>query len=366
MNEKAKKKAIMFYINVLGGGGAERVVCNLANMFSNCGYPVYLVASKKINCEYPVEDSVEKFYLDDDAQMDQASFVKRNVERVRKLRKLCKTLQPDVLVSFMAEPNYRALVAAIGLKTKTIISVRNDPDKEYPGKIHRFLARNLFKLADGCVFQTEDARDWFPACVQKKSKIILNQVNDMFFREYPCSPNAQNVVAVGRLEKQKNHALLIQAFSSIANDYPNTNLVIYGEGSLRGMLEGMIRENYLEQRVYLPGAVSDVPEKVSGCRCFVLSSDYEGMPNTLLEALALGCPCVSTDCPCGGAKMVIKQGENGLLVPTNDTEELAKAIRVILDDAAFSHKISSNARVSAEQFRPDVIFKAWEEFVVQR
>lgn len=163
----------MFYINMLGGGGAERVMCNLANDFSSRGYEVYLVASFPSQKEYVLSEKIPKFYLEDADR--KVTFLRRNLGRVRKLRKLCKKVKPDVLCGFMAEPNFRVLAAAIGTKIKTIISVRNDPNQEYAGTINRFLAKTFFLRADGCVFQTKEAKEWFPKKYKGNRRLLLTK-----------------------------------------------------------------------------------------------------------------------------------------------------------------------------------------------
>lgn len=353
----------MVYINMLGGGGAERVMCNLANDFSSRGYEVYLVASFPSQKEYVLSEKIPKFYLEDADR--KVTFLRRNLGRVRKLRKLCKKVKPDVLCGFMAEPNFRVLAAAIGTKIKTIISVRNDPNQEYAGTINRFLAKTFFLRADGCVFQTKEAKEWFPKKIQRKSTIIINQVAEQFFLECSSEENKDALVSVGRLSKQKNHHMLIDAFAKVAEEFPDVCLKIYGDGALKEELNKYISEMRLDRRVILAGSVKDVPSVLSNCRGFILSSDYEGMPNTLLEAMAMGCPSISTDCPCGGSHAVIENGKNGLLVPVKNAECMATAIRKNLSDREFACVLGENAKMTALSFHPQNTFSKWEKYICE-
>ena len=228
------------------------------------------------------------------------------------------------------------------------------------GRVFRFVGKHILPLADGCVFQTEQAKAWFPESLQKKSAVIMNQVSDAFFSRPPAAERGE-IAAVGRLSAQKNHALLIRAFSRL----PDTGdrLVIYGEGELRPALEALVEELGLSGRVLLPGQCDDVPRALGCAKLFVLPSDYEGMPNALLEAMALGLPCISTDCPCGGPASVIRSGENGLLVPTGDEEALSRAMAALLSDAERRRTLAENARQTAEGFRPDAVFRQWEAYI---
>lgn len=358
-----KKPRIMFYINVLGGGGAERVMCNLANDFSTRNYEVYLVASFPVKKEYTLSEKIYKLYLEDSER--QTTFIRRNLGRVWKLRKLCKKIKPDILCGFMAEPNFRVLAATIGTRIKTIISVRNDPNREYAGKLNRYLAKTLFLRADGCVFQTKEAKEWFPEELQRKSTIIMNQVAEQFFLECSSEKNIDALVSVGRLSKQKNHHMLIEAFAMVAGKFPDVCLKIYGDGPLKEELNEYISEIGLDHRVMLEGSVKDVPSVLSNCKGFILSSDYEGMPNTLLEAMAMGCPSISTDCPCGGSRAIIQDGKNGLLVPIKNAECMAEAICNILSNPEFAYMLGKNAKKTALGFHPQNIFSKWEKYIYE-
>jgi len=171
---------ILFYINTISNGGAERVIVNLANSFSEKDYEVVLVTSHYSSNEYPLKSKVKRLTLEK-TNLKQ-SFFKKNITRVYRLRKICKQERPDIVVSFMAEANFRAIIATMFLGIKTLISVRNDPNKEYSKKIYRLLAKLLYPFASGLVFQTEEAKKWFSKRIQKKSKVILNHVDEKFYQ----------------------------------------------------------------------------------------------------------------------------------------------------------------------------------------
>ena len=346
---------ILFYINAIHHGGAERVICNLATQFSEHGDDCILTTSFRDNWEYPFGEKVRRITLFE-SQLNYG-FLRRNISLIRKLRKLLKTEKPDIIVSFMAEPNFRTLIAARGLNVKTIVSIRNDPNKEYPNFIYRFLAKHLYKKADGIVFQTEDAQKWFPKSIQKKSKIIFNQVDEVFYNTI-YNGERHDIVTTGRLVAQKNHKMLIRAFAAIA-DKISDNLIIYGEGELRGELESLIAELHLENRVFLPGSTKNVADTIKSAKLFVLSSDYEGMPKSLMEAMALGIPCISTDCPCGGPRMLLKNHSNECLSDVNDFEKFSQKIYFLISNLGKSLIIGQDLKNYAGLFSPDKVFLEW-------
>ncbi len=354
----AEQKTLLFYINSLGRGGAERVLLQLAERFAQAGYRAVFVTSYRLSDEYPVPACVERVSLED--QKREGSALRRNLSRIRGLRALCLRYKPAALIAFMAEPNFRAVLAVRGLPVKTVISVRNVPEKEYYNPLFRFVARQILPQADGCVFQTEQARDWFPEKLRKKSAVIMNQVDRRFFDTVPPEQR-HGIAAVGRLSAQKNHAMLIRAFAALGDT--GETLTIHGKGPLESELKALIRELGLEGRVFLPGPSDDVARDIRGAKVFVLPSDYEGMPNVLLEAMALGLPCIATDCPCGGPASVIENGVSGLLVPVGDEAALTDALRDLLQSEERRAALSANARHAAEAFRPETVFRQWKEYI---
>ena len=292
----------MFYINALHHGGAQRVMANLANHIAEGGHEVVLVTSFRDSWEYSLSAKVRRISLFENAV---GNFIVRNIKLTCALRTLLKKEQPDSLVSFMAEPNFRAVIASLGLRHRTVISIRNDPNREYPNAIFRFFAKTLFRFADHVVFQTEDAQRWFSKKIQQKSSIILNPVDDIFYNTH-FEGERRDIITTGRLVPQKNHELLIKSFSQVADKIPD-NLFIYGDGPLKDFLVQLIESLGLQNRIFLPGAVKNVADTIKSARLFVLSSDFEGMPNSLMEAMALKIPCISTDCPCGGPRMLLNE-----------------------------------------------------------
>ena len=174
------------------------------------------------------------------------------------------------------------------------------------------------------------------------------------------------MVTLGRLCVQKNHKLLVDAFKKIADKHSDVNLLIYGIGTSEDVTESCrsyIEYYGLNDRVHLMGQTMRSQDVLASARCFVLSSDYEGMPNALLEALVVGVPSISTDCPCGGPRTLIENGKNGLLVPVNDVDRLAEAMDKVLSDRDFAEELGRSAKESALKYRREIVFNEWKTFV---
>lgn len=354
-----ENKTLMFYINAIHDGGAERVLLQLAGRFAAAGCKVLLVTSFVDDWEYPVPPGVERLSIEG-RQLEQ-SFLRRNLSRIKALRRLIKQHRPAALISFMAEPNFRAILASRFLPVKTIISVRNDPAREYGGRLGRLLGRWLLPMADGCVFQTGQAMAWFPRRLQRKSRVIMNQVDGKFFT-VPAEKPEGFVMTAGRLTGQKNQAMLIKAFAAIAGSVTD-ELRIYGEGELRGELEGLIASLGMEGRIKLMGASRDMPGVLADTKLFVLPSDFEGMPNALLEAMAAGRCCISTACPCGGPEAVIEPGLSGCLIPVGDEKALREAMLSLLNDRDRRADMAAAAKARAGMFSPEEVFGLWRDYV---
>lgn len=352
---------ILFYINAIHDGGAERVMINLAKYFSDTGYETILVTSFRDTWEYKVEGNVKRLSLEE-KEIKQGK-IRRNFSRIIKLRDILKKEKPNVAVSFMAEPNFRLLIASIGLNVKTIVSVRNDPNKEYAGKIGKFVGKWILPIADGCVFQTKEAQAWFPKRLQRKSTIIFNAVKEEFFH-IERQPVLGEIVTCGRLAPQKNHKLLIDAFAEVVKEHPYAKLKIYGEGSLRDVLQEQINKLGLQDKALLMGATNDVAKALQTADLFVLSSDYEGMPNALMEAMAAGVPCISTDCPCGGPRELFGELLYNQLISIKDKNSIAEKIDMFLSaDKEGKKRLARKTKELAKCFSSIKINSFWENYI---
>lgn len=351
---------ILFALGTLKKGGAERVITNLSNYLVKNNNEVIITTTIKGKTFYELNKKIKLYGLDD--EKISLNFIMKNKKRLTELKKILKDEKPDIIVSFLPEPSYRVLFLKIfNRQLKVIVSVRNDPKVEYKSRINRLIMKLLYPLADGFVFQTQEAKEYFSKRIQRKSVIIPNPINEEFICEPYTGEREKTIVTVGRLEEQKNHKMLIDAFSKLPKEFNEYKLIIYGEGSLRHKLEQQINNLGLENRVILAGQVDDIKKEIYKAGVFVLSSNYEGMPNSLMEAMALGIPCISTDCPCGGPRFLIKNGYNGYLVPVNDTCSLLKTMQNVLGKE--QTEISKRANKIIVNLNPNKINKDWHEYI---
>lgn len=350
---------IMFCLGSMTKGGAERVIANLSNEFCKKDN-ISIVVTPPDEPEYLLDKRIN-FITIDQKKDRKFGIIFRTLKRIKRLRKIIKHENPDIIVSLLPEPTYRMMIAKIGLHKKTIISVRNDPNVEYNTFLKKILVKILYSKADGFIFQTPDAQKWFSKKIQKKSVVIPNPINENFICKPYDGKRKKNIVTVGRLEKQKNHKMLIESFSKLSKKFNNYKLVIYGDGSLKDELSNYIKEKKLSKRVILAGQKDDIKSEIYDAALFVLSSDYEGMPNALMEALALGLPCISTDCPCGGPKYLIEDGINGYLVDVKNSDMLTIKMEYVLKNN--TKKIEKNANRICDKLNPIKINKIWKKFI---
>lgn len=366
---------IFFITNAMGKGGAERVICNLTSYLSN-KHEITIISVNNTYVAYNLDSKIKYYTLDDEYTdiYSNNSQNKKNINfllkkmktffyRVKKLNKYKEKLKPDIIVAFTPTPSFITLISNKIKKVPTIVSIRNDPRKEFGNKKNYILMKLLYPKCNGFVFQTNEAKEYFDKKIQKKSEIIPNPINPIFIEKSYQKNRNKEIVSVGRLEKQKNQKILIEAFANIASKYNEYKLIIYGEGKLREELQELIKKLNLSNKVFLPGNVENIKEKIYKAEMFVLSSEYEGMPNALMEAMALGVPVISTDCPCGGPKFLIKNNINGILVENKNKYELINAIEKIILNPNESKILGINASKISETLNPDIINRRWENYI---
>ena len=358
-----KSKKIMFYISSLAKAGAQRVILNLTESFLAKGHQVIIVTTAIVENEYELPKKAKRIISDISGDEITSNRVTNLKNRFYKLRNIWKEEKPDVIISFIGKNNFMAILTAWGLKIPVVTSVRGDPKEEYYNKLTELLAKTLMGKSAGIVLQTIDAREYFPKWMHKKAVILENPLNPDFVGDYYEGVRSKEIVSVGRIDANKNQKLIIDAFFQIAEEFQDVNLVLYGDGEDRKKLIEYVADSPYKDRILLPGAVSNVKERIKTSKLFVLSSNTEGMPNALMEALALGIPCISTDCPCGGPRMLMEGKENGILVPVGNSGKMAEAMRTILKDENLWFKYSKNAYKITEELSPAIVNGKWEQYL---
>ncbi len=361
-----KKRKIAFHLNCLEQGGAERVVTNLANQFAKEGYEVLIATEWYGENEFTIDKEVKRVHVGLTEEDEKKSRIAQFFLRVKYLRTFMKIERPDVLIAFAQRANYRALMACSGTTVPVIISIRTDPVGHYDAISDKIQIPLLFKRAAGCVFQTEGQKEFFAPRLQDNSKIILNPLNDKYIEAKVPEKRTKTVVQSGRLVDFKNQPMLLKAFIEVHKKHPDYVLKIYGGDSFDGtrqILETIIDENNAMDYIKLMGASDYLEEDLKDAAVYAFSSDWEGMPNALLEAMALGLPIVTTDCPCGGPRTVITDGENGLLIPIKNQSALEQGINTLIENPEYAETLGKKAREIHKIANSHAIFTQWQDYI---
>lgn len=343
-----------------GAGGAERQIILLSNQMAQRGHDVTLCVLSEYKLKYKIDDNVNVIDLTD-VEKGRWSILRRFVAFRNLVLKLC----PDVIINYNLQSAYFCLAIPKKHRGKVVYSERGDPyDDEYSGTLGKLRDFTVPRM-DGLVFQSEGARDFFSEKVKKKSVVIHNSVN-IQQDKYPIpAEREKRIVSVGRLHPQKNHKLLIDGFAKISNYFPDYVLEIYGDGDLHDNLKRQVDDLGLKERVIFYSSRKDVHDCIYKASLFVLTSDYEGMPNALMEAMALGLPCVATDCRPGGARTLINNGVNGLIVPVRDSTFLADKMLYMLSHRNEAERMAIEGRKIQATHSDKEIFEKWDKFISQ-
>jgi len=348
---KITGKDVIFVSNALANGGAARVLCLLANRFVEDGYEVGVIAFNPYTGEFPLNQSVSREYGPTGAgPLGKA-------RRIRWIREVAQRNPNARLIAFEYFVNMLTLIACTGLPNTVVVSERNDPARVGNGFPTGFLRSLLYRKANALVCQTDEAAAYFSHKIAKQ--VILNPIKPDL-PKVGLIKRRPTVVTFCRLERQKNLQMLIDAFAEFHRQHPEYTLEIYGDGRERSNLIAQVRLLGIEECVSISPARHDIHEIVKDCAMFALPSDYEGLSNSMIEAMALGLPTICTECPCGGAAMIIDHGRNGILVPVGDQDALAAAMDQIASDNGFAQALSHNAAKIREQLSLEVVARKWE------
>lgn len=384
--ERQTDRHIVLYIGSLQKGGAERVMGNLAEYFYRQGFRVSFVTTYFHPPEYVLPDAawdaetgeasadrpgIRRLYSDPDPALLREGTIGRihNFRiRLKTLRDLFRSLQPDLILSFSGKNNLMAVAASRGLKRGSgrqvpcVVSVRSNPSREYGGRAMKWCAFVLFRKAEGVVLQTKGALEFFPKAVRDKAVILPNSIHPDFMQPLAEGPREKTVVLVGRLDDNKNEALAVRAFAGTRTAHPEYRMNIYGSGPEEDKLRDLVRELGLSGSVTLCGSVPDVASCIRKAQIFILPSKQEGMPNALIEAMSLGLACISTDCPCYGPRDLIRDGENGFLVPVDDVHAMTDRLLCLMDDPALCGRMGACALGVREHYSPERINLSWRRY----
>ncbi len=348
---------LLFYNYAMNMGGIERTIAGLANLL--CEEHEVLVTQFL---------SDPSFYdLDERVRFEPLGFtaggnvVVRTLNLYRAIRSLLVRERPDVVFCMSLTHLILFCQAAHGLKTVVLGAESANPKNDLSKRAVRQRARSV--RADGFIFQTERARDAYPERTARGSAVIANAIwNEDVLNAPEVAPEKQKrIISVGRLEYVKGYDFLIDAFSRLAEEFVEWSLVIYGEGNARAALEEQIAQSGYADRISLPGRDLHAYRHVRASEIFVLSSRSEGMPNTLLEAMACGVCCVATDCP-NGPREIVRDGENGLLIESQNVDAMTEALRRVMADDALRAKLAAGGKKILSEHTPEWYAAAWLDY----
>lgn len=351
---------IAFLLASLGSGGAERVVSLLANKLVDSRHQVEIICLKFSDIYYQTDSRVKVTLA-----MQQT---KNRLTELFWLRKYIKKQDPDVVIPFTEGVYCFTILSLLGTGIPIIASERLDPAAMSP--LRKFLKRLLLPYADWLVVQTQNIKDYFPKSIQKKTSIIYNPVVTEVFREIDNGQltienegRLNRIISVGRLYPQKNQEMMIRAFAKVADEFPDWQMVIYGEGPLRESLESIVESLEMQGRVLLPGRTEHVIGELRKSKIFCMSSDYEGMSNSMIEAICVGLPIVTTDV--SGVKELVENGLNGFVIPCGDENKLSIAFEKLMNSGQLINDFSKSSYAKRELFKIDSIVGQWEKLIQQ-
>ena len=398
-------KHIVFVIGNYKNGGVAVRSTNLANAFAEKGYKVTILVTKNIsdNVFFEQHKNVQVISLSDYIKAHKEdvnvlkyqkkltntiSFIKRlryitcffseidsvlaekvrNIRKSRELSIFAVNYQECVYIPFGIGCYEKAFFAVKPFGSKTIYAERNASEVEFPkDEVKRNRLVELVCKADGVVLQTEDEFNFYGDKL-KKATVINNPVKADLPERF-IGERKKVIVNFCRVSEQKNLPLLFDAMIKLHNDYPEYVLDIYGntvekhEEELLEEYKQLIKTLGAESYIKLLPPSKDVHKLVRDSAMFVSSSDFEGLSNSMIEAMATGLPCVCTDCLGGGAREMITDGENGLLVPIKDPEALYLAMKRFIEEPKLAEKCSINAEKKREELSLPVIAGKWLDYI---
>ena len=358
-----KNKKILFVLPRMGGGGAERVTALIANVLCEQGNEVTIYTLVGGDSFYPLNSAIhyESVGISVNRKNRMATFVSEGTALPKsyfKIRNMIKHGQFDVVFSLLVETDI--LVGACkwtGLQFRHVCSERNDPTRRSE-KLLKIL-NSIYKKASLFVCQSRMVSDFYKDVPERIKVVISNPINPEGLPERPDSLT-KRVVAIGKLMDQKNFPLLIKSFAKVSGKYPEYVLDIYGEGERRPQLEALISQMEMNQKIHLKGASKQVQEDIADAELFVMSSDFEGFPNVLLEAIAIGLPVISTDFATGIARELVGE-DNGIVVPVGNVDKMAAAIDALLDNEELRHRMGQRNKEKAKKYYTKEIIQQWND-----
>lgn len=350
---------IVFVIKNMGLGGSCKQLAMTANALSHYGHSVYIYSYNTNKLEQSLSENV--------VYIPENRIIKHRVLEwilvPLRIRKKIKEISPDLIISWRTQAGAHCILGSLGTNTKCVFSERSDPYMEH-SNIH-WITTYLANMSDGGVFQTEKAKLYYKK-LSRKSIVIPNPVNPLLNLQtfVPYSTRPHKIVFVGRMSLiQKRQDILLKAMKEINNILPDYKLYLYGNGPSEKEIKNLVTEYGLTNSVVFCGSVTNVVEYIKDARLMLLSSDYEGIPNSIIEAFQVGVPVVTTDCSPGGCRVLIDDNYNGNIVPFRDYHALAEKSIELLNDENKASNYINNSKRKLEEFAPSYVFEKWNNYL---
>lgn len=358
------KKHILFISRGMSYGGSGRNISVFSKGLIDEGYPVSLLILRDYPTEYEIDPRVHVVRIHLKSEKIKIGFLDVITKWFPAIKRCIGELRPDLVIPFGVDVCILAILGN-GKRSRVCATVRSDPRHEPKNGLFRMIRDVVYRRADYIWVQNTQQIQRMNRSISKSKYIVVpNPVGaEWKERKYSYADTIEHFVNLGRLCEGKNQKTLIDAFGILCKKYPHITLDIYGEGELRERLQKQIEQLQLKDRVFLRGRTEEVPAVLAKADAYVLSSNLEGMPNGLMEAMALGMPCISTDCNTGPRDFITDR-ENGLLVPCNDAAMLAEAMETYIRDPELAKRLGRRARtVIWEKFDENVVVKKFAEII---
>ena len=357
-NPEKEYRQILFIVDTFAQGGAGRVVSEISSEMFRKGKHVTVCTFGNNSVVYPLALGMEHIDGSQIGKRQKPSFG----EKINFLKGIIKTKKIELLISFLTPLNIVSILAGRLAGIKVIISERNNPMNDKCCVRDRILRKLIYRYADGFVFQTKAIQEWFTPSIQKRSCIIENPINPLLPSPYLGTPS-KKIVMSGRLNAQKNYPMAIEAFAQISEEFPDYRLEIFGAGHLEKELLQLINEKGLTDRILLRGHSNHLFDEIKDASLYLMTSNYEGMSNSLMEAMGMGLPVITTDHAGGGARSLVTDDVDGILVPVGDVDILAAKMREVLGNDEKRTILAKNASLIRNRFSIELITKRWQDYL---
>src|SRR3569623_29364 len=355
---------IVFLVSALNCGGSERVAATLCNAWAERGDTVSLILTFSGVTEHSYEllRDVELDLLSEAVGTRRKTAV-GDARRLHALRRLSAERSPDVIVSFLPNVNIAAILASAFLCIPLIVCERADPGSYPHPPCWTFLCKRLYRVADVLAVQTEEVAARSAEIYPRLAKVrtIPNPLPEAVASVRRQSETDRKILlSLGRLSPEKQVDLLLNAFAELLPDFPDWDLHIYGDGPTRPMLEKQIREQGLSDRAILKGATKRPWAAMATADAFAMTSNSEGFPNALLEAMGAGLPCAIFDCRSGPSE-ITRHGRDALLIPQNDHDALVTALAKLMNNESLRDRLGGRAKQSVcSRFGLEAVLGHWD------